>query len=132
MTAGTAVARSSAARAWTRWEAAVITLLPDPEALKEMSDEAIAVAIGRIECHYTFNRFFMKTDNYILEHCYKISDIPCRIVQGRHDVICPMISAWELHKALENSDLRIVPDGAHSPMDAGMIHELVQASEDFK
>ena len=54
------------------------------------------------------------------------------LMSGRHDVICPMISAWALRRALEKSELRIVPDGAHSPMDAGMIHELVQATEDFK
>lgn len=132
LTEGDAETQLAAARAWSRWEAATMTLLPDEEALHEMSDEHTAVSIGRIECHYTFNTFFMKSDNYILDNCGSISHIPCRIVQGRHDIICPMISAWELHKALPRSELRIVPDGAHSPMDPGMVHELVQASEDFK
>jgi proline iminopeptidase len=53
-------------------------------------------------------------------------------VQGRHDIICPPVSAWELHKALPGSKLTIVPDGAHSPMDPGMAAALVQAAEEFK
>ncbi len=125
-------ARLAAARAWSRWEAAIMTLRPDPKAVDAMINDSAALSIGRIECHYTVNSFFMKTDNYILDNAVKIKHIPCRIVQGRYDIICPMVSAWQLHKTLPESKLRIVVDGAHSPMDAGMIHELVQASEDFK
>jgi proline iminopeptidase len=74
----------------------------------------------------------MKSDNYLLENAGRIHHIPCRIVQGRYDVICPVHSAWELHQALPKSDLRVVPDGAHSPLEPGMVHELVTATEDFK
>ncbi len=121
-----------AARAWTRWEASSMTLVPDPKAVEEMTNAASAVSIGCVECHYAINDFFMKSDNYILENADKIVNIACRIVQGRYDIICPVISAWDLHKALPKSELRIVTRGGHSPMDAGMVHELVQASEDFK
>jgi proline iminopeptidase len=124
--------RIRAARAWTRWEVSTMTLVPNPRTIQAMMEPKSAVAIARIECHYSLNHFFMKSDNHILDHIHIIHGIPCRIVQGRHDVLCPPISAWDLHKALPGSDLRIVPDGAHSPMDVGMIHELVQASEDFK
>ncbi len=109
-----------------------MTLLPDPETLKEMTDTGTALSIGNIECHYTLNKFFMKSDNFLLDTCQIISNIPCRIVQRRHDIVCPVISAWDLHNTLPESDLRIVPDGTHSPPDAGMIHVLVQVSEDFK
>ena len=74
----------------------------------------------------------MPTDNYLLENVHLIKDIPLRIVQGRYDVICPTRSAWDLHKAVPHSELRIVPDGAHSPMDEGMADALVEGSEDFK
>ncbi len=121
-----------AARAWTRWEASTMTLVPNHETIDSMMGPETCVAIARIECHYSYNNFFMKSENYLLEQIHRIRGIPCRIVQGRHDVICPPVSAWDLHKALPDSDLRIVPDGAHSPLDTGMIHELVQASEDFK
>ena len=66
------------------------------------------------------------------DHVSVLAAIPCRIVQGRYDVICPTVSAWELDRALPRSELKIVPDGAHSPLDPGMINELVQAADDFK
>jgi proline iminopeptidase len=121
-----------AAAAWTRWEVSTMTLVPDPEVIASMTEPESSIAISRIECHYILNNFFMKSENYLLDQIYKAHGLPCRIVQGRHDVLCPPISAWDLHKALPGSDLRIIPDGAHSPMEPGMIHELVQATEDFK
>jgi proline iminopeptidase len=123
---------TAAAAAWTRWEAASMTLVSDPDELKKLISSPAALSIARIESWYTDNGFFLDGDNYVLDNAHTIEHIPCRIVQGRYDIICPMISAWELHKALPKSDLRIVADGSHSPMSPGMIDELVQASEDFK
>lgn len=124
--------RRQAARSWSGWEASTMCLIQDPAAIVEMTETDAGIAIGHIECHYTYNGFFMKTDNYLIENAGRIRDLPCRIVQGRYDVICPAVSAWELHKALPKSDLRIVATGAHSPMEAPMVHELVTATEDFK
>ena len=125
-------ARLAAAKAWTRWEASTMNLIPDPAAIEEMVGDRAALSIARIECTYTHNKFYMPSDNWVLENVDAIAHIPCRIVQGRYDVICPMISAWELSKALPNAELTIVPDGSHSPMDAGMAAELVRASEALK
>jgi len=123
---------TAAAAAWTRWEAASMTLISDPDELEKLINSPAALSIARIESWYTDNGFFLDGDNFVLDNVHTIEHIPCRIVQGRYDVICPMISAWDLHKALPESDLRIVADGSHSPMSPGMIDELVQASEDFK
>lgn len=124
--------RLRAARTWANWEASIMNLIPDPNAIHKMTDEHSALAIGRIECHYTLNKFFLEHDNYILDNADRIKDIPVYIVQGRYDIICPMISAWELHKALPQSKLVIVPDGSHSPLDDSMARELVKATEGFK
>jgi len=121
-----------AARSWTRWEAAMMTLFPDPAAVKEMTIDQSALSIARIESFYTANNFFLESDNYVLDNACALSQIPCRIVHGRYDTICPPISAWELHKALPNSTLAIVPDGAHSPVDGGMTAELVRAADEFR
>ncbi len=125
-------AKWQAARAWSRWETAMATLVPDRSAITQSAEDSLALSKARIECHFAYKKFFMGSDNYVLENADKISRIPCRIVQGRHDVICPTISAWQLHKALPKSELRIVADGSHSPMDRGMAAELVQASDDFR
>ena len=120
--------RRSAARDWTRWEMASSRLFPDPEYLDKAEDLDFAVAFARIECHYFINAIFVE-EAYILNHASKIIDIPTTIVQGRYDVVCPPKSAWELHKALPQSDLIIVPDAGHSMGEVSIARELVKATD---
>ena len=61
----------------------------------------------------------------------RIRSIPAVIVQGRYDVVCPMRSAWDLHKAWPEADFRVVPDAGHSALEAGNTHELVSATDRF-
>ncbi len=124
--------RTAAAKAWARWQSATMTLIPDEAAMAEIAGGKSALAIARIECTYTHNGFFLNGDNHVLENADRIAEIPCRIVQGRYDIICPTVSAWDLHAALPASELTIVPDGSHSPMEPGMAAALVGASDDFK
>ena len=63
---------------------------------------------------------------------HRIRHIPATIVQGRFDVVCPMRSAWDLHKAWPEADLRIVPDAGHSAFEAGISRELVMAPIAFR
>jgi proline iminopeptidase len=114
----------AAAREWTRWEMATSRLFPDPEYLEKAEDLDFAVAFARIECHYFINAIFVE-EAYILNHVAKIANIPTVIVQGRYDVVCPAKSAWELHKALPNSNLIIVPDAGHSMGEVSIARELV-------
>ncbi|MCB1701115.1 MAG: prolyl aminopeptidase [Pseudomonadales bacterium] len=121
-----------AARSWSRWEGSMNALFPDPKQLDQMANDHTAVAIARLESNYSVNNFFMPEDNYILDNADTIANIPCHIIQGRYDIICPPISAWDLHQALPHSRLTIVPDGAHSPLDAGMASALVKASDTLR
>ena len=56
---------------------------------------------------------------------------PRVIVQGRYDVVCPMRSAWDLHRAWPEAELRIVPDAGHSAFEPGIVHELITATDKF-
>ena len=108
------------------------TLFPDPQALDGMLQDDSSLSIARIESHFTAHKFFLEKDNFVLDNAHVISHISTRIVQGRYDTICPPVSAWELHKALAESTLTLVPDGAHSPVDGGMTAELIKASDEFR
>ena len=122
----------AAARAWSRWEGSMNTLFPDADQLDNMLVDATALSIARIESYYTANRFFLESDNYVLDNAGTIADIPLHIIHGRYDTICPPISAWELHRALPDSTLTIVEDGAHSPLDGGMTAKIVEAADSFR
>ena len=75
------------------------SFISDPEYLDKAEDLDFAVAFARIECHYFINGIFVE-DGHILHNSDKIQHIPTTIVQGRYDMVCPTVSAWELHKQL--------------------------------
>ena len=120
--------RRAAAKEWTRWEMATSRLFPDPEYLDKAEDLDFAVAFARIECHYFINAIFVE-EAYILNNTAVISEIPCVIIHGRYDMVCPVKSAWELHKQLPNSVLQIIPDSGHSMGEVSIAEALVEASD---
>ena len=110
----------------------MVTLFPDKKTLDSMLVDHTALSIARIESYYTDKNFFLETDNFVLDNASVIANIPLHIIHGRYDIICPPISAWELHKAVPGSRLTLVPDGAHSPVDGGMTVALVKAADELR
>lgn len=120
-----------AARSWSIWEGATSFLRLNPDYVSKFEEDDYAAAFARIECHYFINRSFFRSDNQLIEDVGRIRHIPAVIVQGRYDVICPARSAWDLHRAWPEADLRIVTDAGHSAFEPGITHELVNATDRF-
>ena len=74
---------------------------------------------------------FFEADDQLLRGATRLKDIPAVIVQGRYDVVCPIRSAWDLHRAWPQADLRIVGDAGHSALEPGITHELIEATDRF-
>jgi proline iminopeptidase len=124
--------RQEAAKAWSVWEGRTSMLFPNADLIARTSGEVFALAFARIECHYFINRGFLTSDTQLLDEVGAIRNIPAVIVQGRYDVVCPMESAWALHRAWPEADLRIVADAGHSANEPGTTHELVEATDRFR
>ena len=124
--------RLAAARAWSVWEGATSFLFQDPGHIASSSEDLFALAFARIECHYFVNAGFFDVDGQLLRDVHRLRDIPAVIVQGRYDVVCPPRSAWDLHRAWPQADLRIVPDAGHSAFEPGITHELIVATDRFR
>ena len=124
--------RLSAARAWSVWEGSTSKLFPSEELMNHWEGEQEALSLARIECHYFMNNSFFPGENYLLENVERIRHIPTVIVQGRYDVVCPMTSAWDLHKAFPEAELVIVGDAGHSISEKGITSALVEATDNFK
>ena len=123
--------RIAAARAWSSWEGATSFLRMNPRYVAKFDDPAYASAFARIEAHYFVNRGFLEHDDQLLRDVARIRTIPAVIVQGRYDMVCPLRSAWDLHRAWPEAQLRIVPDAGHSAFEAGIARELVAATDRF-
>jgi proline iminopeptidase len=124
--------RLAAARAWSVWEGSTSKLLPDPDMIARFSGDQFAEAFARIECHYFVHHGFLSRDAQLLEDVGRIRHIPAVIVQGRYDVVCPMESAWALHRAWPEAEFTIVPDAGHSMHEPGITRALVAATDRFR
>jgi proline iminopeptidase len=122
--------RLRAAKAWSVWEGSTSTLLPNAEITKTFEADEMALAMARIECHYFVNDGFME-ENHLLNNVHKIRHIPGVIVQGRYDIVCPAVSAFDLARAWPEAQLCIVPDAGHAAFEPGNVHELVSATDRF-
>ena len=131
LTSPDAKTRIDAARAWSVWEGATSFLLQDKSHIESSAEDEFALAFARIECHYFVNGGFFEHDDQLLRNVERIRNIPAVIVQGRYDVVCPLRSAWDLHRAWPEADLHIVQDAGHSAFEPGIVHELVEATDRF-
>ena len=123
--------RLEAARAWSVWEASTSKLLPSEKSIKRFGEAEFAEAFARIECHYFVNKGFFSSENQLLENIDRIRHLPGIIVQGRYDVVCPTVTAWELHKAWQEAKFIIVPDAGHSVSEPGILDALIEATDRF-
>ena len=129
LTADDEKVRLAAARAWSMWEGATLSIAENPGRTRMFGSDAFALAFARIECHYFVNRGFFERDDELLAGVDKIRDIPAIIVNGRHDVITPVQNAWDLIKVWPEAKLRIVPVSGHAMTEPGTVHELINATK---
>jgi proline iminopeptidase len=122
----------AAARAWSVWEASASFLQSNGDSIRKWGEDQFALSVARIECHYFVNRGFLRSESQLLDDVPRIRHIRATIVQGRYDVVCPATSAWDLHRAWPEADLRIVPDAGHSAFESGNTHELVLATDRYR
>ena len=77
---------------------------------KEVTQDDVNAA--RILINYAAAGFMLK-DDQIMSNVERIRELPALIVHNRLDMVCPLIGAWRLHKALPASKLVIVPEKGH-------------------
>ena len=119
-----------AARAWSHYEGACSTLLPDPETTAHFADDTVALGLARIEAHYFINDAFVSAEG-LLAGAGRLASIPGVIVQGRYDMVCPIVSAHELHMAWPQAAFRVIPDAGHSAWEPGTLAALIEATDRF-
>jgi proline iminopeptidase len=120
-----------AAVAWSTWEAATITLEPDPGLIAEFEEPAFALAFARIENHY-FTHAGWLAEGQLLAEAHRLADIPGVIVQGRYDVATPAVTAYELHQVWPQADLQIIGVAGHAYSEPGITAALVAATDRFR
>jgi proline iminopeptidase len=120
-----------AARAWSTYEGSCSTLLPAPDTVNSFAMDRTALGLARIEAHYFAHDLFMP-EGGLLAHMPLLAGMPCEIVQGRYDMICPPVTAFELAASWRTARLTVVPDAGHSALEPGVRRALIAAVERFR
>lgn len=123
--------RLNAARVYSEYEGSLSFLQPENEKIACYVDDVLALGMATMEVHYFLNKNFM-SETALLDGVDKIRDIPCVIIQGRYDIVCPIRTAHDLHKAWPEADYIVVSDAGHSSSEPGILHHLIEATDGFK
>lgn len=120
-----------AAMQWNAYESACASFFPQKETIVSDDQRYYALAMAKIEAHYFYTQSIPDSES-LLTRIDQIRSIPGSIIQGRYDIICPMISANRLHMAWPEADYVIVPDAGHSFLDPTLRTRLIEATEASK
>ena len=121
----------AAARAWSVYEGSCSTLLPSPDTVSSFAGDRTALGLARIEAHYFAHDLFLPPGG-LLARMAAIGHLPAEIVQGRYDMVCPAISAFDLAAHWPAARLTVIPDAGHSALEPGVRRALVAAVERFR
>lgn len=124
---------------WNAFESSFMTLLPRPASdavnnsgIHNEINGQIELARAKVQIHYIKHHCFVGDRDLLAEAKDKLFDIPTVIVQGRYDMVCPPITAWELSRAMPHAEFHIIADAGHSAMETATTSALVAATEKFK
>lgn len=118
-----------AAGAWNEYERACASLLPEP-APRQQPVSKRQLAIARIEAHYMANGMFLE-ENALLDQLDRIRHLPATIIQGRYDLVCPVLTADTLAQAWPEARYQVIENAGHTAFEPGTQEALVQATEAF-
>lgn len=119
-----------AATRWNEYEGSIMTLRPATGNASPVSDD-IQLARARVQLHYILHECFIDGER-MLRQAAALAAIPTTIVQGRYDMVCPPLTAWQLKQAMPHADFEMIADAGHSAMESGTASALVAATEKFK
>ena len=119
------------ARAWSRFEASCSTLIPDAALMAHSEEDVVAIGIARMETHYFVHHLFLD-QGALMTGVTALRHLPCSIVQGRYDMVCPIMTADALARAWPEAHYTVIPDAGHSAWEPGITAALVSACERMK
>lgn len=115
---------------WNAYEGSMLSLRPSVGGGTPIADD-IQVARARVQLHYILHECFVGQRD-ILKEVPTLAHIPTTIIQGRYDLVCPPLTAWQLSQAMPHAQFHVIADAGHSAMEAGVTSALVAATEQFK
>lgn len=120
-----------AAKAFMEYDTRCASFVPDAHTVKVISQNGeLCLNLAKTFLHYAKNHFYL-TPNQLLKNTARVSELPCLIIQGKYDAICPPEGAYALFREWKNSMLWIVVRGGHAASEAPFAASLVSGTDLF-
>ncbi len=119
-----------AAISWNAYESSMLSLRPSTSSGTPVATD-IHVARARVQLHYILHECFVGQRD-LLKEAATLAHIPATIIQGRYDMVCPPLTAWQLSQAMPHAQFHMISDAGHSAMETGITSALIAATEQFK
>lgn len=123
--------RFELAQAWDRFETAISTVGSQPPPATPAANAPAAAAsrsttLAVLEHHYMRN--VLPLEAPILDQVERFAHLPCEIVHGRYDAVCPIEQAWLLARCWPAAVLTVANVSGHWGFAPEMADLLRQAS----
>jgi proline iminopeptidase len=114
-----------------RYEWLACEVDPDVDAIMDELTPEYCLPYQRIGAHYGRNTFFLAADQ-LINGLARIRHIPCFIINGRLDMICPPATAYRLWQTWPEAELNLVPMAGHFSSEPGIAAALLDVMERLK
>lgn len=110
--------REKAARDWSAWEDAAVSLEPKgvPNSYSDRPSRDL-LAMTRICAHYFSNAAWLE-EGVLIREAHRLKGIPGKLIHGRLDISSPVETAWELTQVWPDAELIVIDDSGHTGSDA--------------
>lgn len=115
MSGGTEAEKIEAARRFVVWDRSIIKYDVPMDLIQEVYDDPKKfVPMTRAFFHFASHYYTDANKQDILDGVKALAHIPCAIIHGRFDLICPVRNAYDLHAAWPGSTLDVLPQTGHT------------------
>jgi proline iminopeptidase len=119
---------NKACKEWSLWEGRSSCLYPTRDVVNAFDE--CSVSLARIESHFFVNECFIE-ENQIIKNINKVLDIPCTIVHGQYDIVCPIRQAYDLNQVYPKSKLIVAEDAGHSLLEPTISKEILSVFDEL-
>ena len=121
---------ANAARRWVGYENSVMAIGAPSQPTNAQLDGSAVLASARVQLHYLAADCFLRAGE-LMERARGVA-APTIIVQGRSDMVCPPVTAYELSKRLPAARLSIIEQAGHAASGTRLAAALRRATDDMR
>ena len=121
---------AAAARRWVQYEQSVMAIGAVSAPSGGAGEDSVILARARVQLHYLAAGCFLR-EGQLMQSASAIQ-APAIVVQGRADMVCPPLTAFELSRRLTQGRLRVIEGAGHSAAGPRLAPALRVAADDMR